>query len=69
VLSKKKGYISWEVLNKGDTWVDYVTWETMDDAENAEKDNGETHPAAAEFYSFINFNSLKSQSYSVEKSY
>jgi len=67
VLSKKKGFISWKVLQSGDTWVDLVTWETMADAVDAEKDSGETHPAATEFYSFINFNSLKMQAYSVEK--
>ena len=69
VLSKKKGFISWEVLNDGDTWVDLVKWETMGDAVNAEKDDGEKHPAATEFYSFINFNSLKMRAYTVEKSY
>jgi hypothetical protein len=69
VLSRKKGFISWKVLNDGDTWVDLVTWETMEDAINAEKENGETHPAASEFYSFINFNSLKMQAYTVEKSF
>jgi len=69
VLSKKKGFISWKLLADGDTWVDLVTWETMEDAVNAEKDDGNPHPAAQEFYSFINFSSLKMRAYSVEKSY
>ena len=69
VLSKKKGFISWEVLNDGGTWVDLVKWETMEDAVNAEKDDGEKHPAATEFYSFINFNSLKMRVYTIENSY
>ncbi|MCL2033661.1 MAG: hypothetical protein FWG94_02890 [Oscillospiraceae bacterium] len=69
VLSKKKGFISWQVLTEGDTWVDLVTWETMDDAINAENDDGEPDPVAQEFYSFINFNSLKQEVFSVEKSY
>jgi len=69
VLSKKKGFISWKVLVDGDTWVDLVTWETMDDAINAEKNDGAPDPAAQKFYSFINFNSLKMQAFSVEKSY
>ena len=69
VLSKKKGVISWQVLVKDDTWVDLVTWKTMEDAKNAEKDDGKPNPVAQEFYSFINFNSLKHQLYSVEKSY
>jgi hypothetical protein len=69
VLSKKKGFISWKVLVDGDTWVDLVTWETMDDAINAEKNDGAPDPVAQKFYSFINFNSLKMQAFSVEKSY
>ena len=69
VLSKKKGFISWKLLADGDTWVDLVTWETMEDAINAEKNDGDTDPIAQKFYSFINFNSLKMQAYSVEKSY
>ena len=69
VLSKKKGFISWKVLRDGDTWVDLCSWETMEDAKNAESNDGETNPVAQKFYSFINFNSLKMQSFSVERSY
>jgi len=69
VLSKKKGFISWKVLVQGDTWVDLVTWETMDDAINAESDESEPSPTAMKFYSFIDPNSLKSQVFSVEKNY
>jgi len=68
VLSKKKGFISWKVLATGDTWVDLVTWETMEDAIHAEQD-GEMSPIAQKFYSFIDFESLKPQIFSVEKSY
>jgi len=69
VLSKKKGFISWQVLSHGDTWVDLVTWETMEDAINAENNDGDTDPVALDFYSFLNLNSCKSQVYKVEKSY
>jgi len=69
VLSKRKGFISWKQLTCGDTWVDLVTWETMDDAINAEKNDGNPNPVAQSFYSFINFKSLKMQAYSVERSY
>ena len=68
VLSKQKGFISWKVLVDGDTWVDLVTWETMDDAKAGETAGG-ANPVAHEFYSFIDFSSLKSQSFLVEKSY
>ena len=68
VLSKQKGFISWEVLRDGDTWVDLVKWETAEDAKNGEA-AGESHPAAHAFYSFINMNSCKTQLFSVEKRY
>ena len=69
VLSKRKGFISWKVLVDGDTWVDLVTWETVEDARNAENDDCDPSPIAQKFYSFINTSSLKSQVFSVEKSY
>jgi hypothetical protein len=69
VLSKKKGFISWKQLFDGDTWVDLVTWETMDDAIKAEKDDSTLNPIAQKFYSYIDFKSLKMQAFSVKKSY
>jgi len=68
ILSKQKGFISWKVLVDGDTWVDLVTWETSDDAKNAET-AGETNPIAHKFYSYIDMESCKNQHFSVEKSY
>jgi len=66
-ISKQKGYISWKQLKDGDIWADLAAWETMDDAKAFEKgDGGEL---AAKFYSFINFNSIKSQFYTVEQSH
>jgi len=69
VISKKKGIISWDVLIDGDTWVDLVAWETMEDAKNEESDDGIPDPVAQKFYSFIDFSSLAHQVYSVEKIY
>ena len=72
VLSRKKGFISWKALVNGDTWADLVTWETMEDAQNAEngeKDGGSPHPAALRFYSFIDFATIQNQVYAVERSY
>ena len=57
------------MLRDGDTWIDLVTWETMEDAKNAERDDGKPNPVAQEFYSFLNFNSVKHQLFSVEKSH
>jgi len=56
------------VLVDGNTWVDLVTWKTIDDAKNAEK-GGDSNPVAEKFYSFIDFKSLKHQLFSIEKSY
>ena len=68
VLSKQKGFISWDVLRDGDTWIDLVKWETAEDAKKAET-AGAKNPASKDFYSFINMRSCKLQLYSVEKSY
>ena len=68
VLSKQKGFISWDVLRDGDTWIDLVKWETAEDAKNGET-AGAGNPASSEFYSFINMNSCKLQLYSIEKSH
>lgn len=68
VLSKQKGFISWDVLRDGDTWVDLVKWETADDAKKGET-AGADKPAAHKFYSLIDMDSCKQQPYSVEKSH
>lgn len=68
VLSKQKGFISWEVLRDGDTWVDLVKWETIEDAKRGET-AGANHPAAKAFYAFINMNSCKLQLYSLVKNH
>ena len=36
-VSKQKGYISHKLLVSGDKWYDLVTWESMEDTENAFK--------------------------------
>jgi hypothetical protein len=65
-VCKQKGYISWIQLKDNDIWVDLATWESMEDAKSFEKGDGTTNPLSEKFYSFINFNSLKSQFYTVE---
>ena len=68
VLSQQKGFISWDVLRNGETWVDLVKWETEEDAKKAET-AGANNPAAQAFYSFINMNTCTLKLYSVEKSH
>ena len=65
-ISKQKGYISWQQIKDGDTWADLATWETMEDAKNFENSGG-GGALAEKFYSFINFRSIKSQFFTVEK--
>ena len=70
VLSKQPGYISWQQLVEGDLWADLVMWETMEDAQNAQNAESMAHdPAALAFFGFINFESLKMQCFSIERSY
>jgi hypothetical protein len=67
-MSKQKGYISWKQLNKDDTWVDLLTFETMEDAKRI-AENETPNALAEKFYSFINLPSCKVHFYTVEKSY
>jgi len=69
-ISKQKGYISWEQLNDGDTWIDLLAFETMEDVKTFEA-NSEANPneLSLNFYSFINMPSCKARYYSVERSY
>ena len=66
VLSRQKGFISWEVLRDGDTWVDLVKWETAEDAQKGET-AGAGNPAARAFYAFINMRTCKQVLYTIEK--
>jgi len=34
-LSKQKGYIAYQVLSKGDTWYDFLAWESAEDIQTA----------------------------------
>ncbi len=68
VLSKQKGFISWKVLKDGDEWIDLVIWETPEDAKRAET-AGQGNPAAGEYYSLMDFNSMKNQIFTLEKDY
>jgi len=67
-MSKQKGYISWKQLVDGNTWADFITFETMDDAKKVSESTS-PNELAEKFYSFINLNSCKSHLFSVEKSY
>ena len=68
-ISKQKGYISWQQLVDGDTWVDLCTFETMEDLKNFEAGSANPNEVALKFYSFINPDSCKEQFFTIERSY
>ena len=68
-ISKQKGYISWKQLVDGDTWADFLTFETMEDVKKFEADSGNAGELAEKFYSFINLNSCKQNYFTIERNY
>jgi len=67
-MSKQKGYISWQQLVDGETWADFITFETLEDAKRVEE-SSDANELAEKFCSFINLNSCKTHFFSVERSY
>jgi hypothetical protein len=68
-ISKQKGYISWKQLVDGDTWADFLTFETMEDVKQFEANAGNAGEVAENFHSFLNHSTCKVHYFSVEKSY
>ena len=52
VISKAKGFISWEHYVQDNIWTDFVLWETEEDAQNATT-VGQGTPEAEAFYACI----------------
>lgn len=67
-MSKQKGYISWKQLVDGEIWADLLTWETMDDAKNVDEASC-TNALSHEYFSYIDQESIKTNLFTVEKSY
>ena len=68
VLSKQPGFIDWKVLRNKEVWVDLITWETMEYAKKGEK-AGAGNPLAKDFYSYMDYKSIKMQRFFLEKDY
>jgi hypothetical protein len=68
-ISKQKGYISWKQLVDGDTWADFLTFNTMEDVKSFEANSSNAGELAEIFYSFINLNSCKVHYFNIERSY
>lgn len=58
IISKAKGFISWEHYRQDDTWTDLVLWETEEDARNATT-IGQGHSVTQEFYDCIRMQSCR----------
>lgn len=58
IISKAKGFISWEQYLQGDTWTDFVVWETLEDANNGTTVGGDSEFVKA-FYAMIQMNTCK----------
>lgn len=58
VISKAKGFISWEHYVQDTTWTDFVLWETQEDADNATT-VGKGKDVTNKFYACIQMNTCR----------
>ncbi|WP_099203489.1 hypothetical protein [Miniphocaeibacter massiliensis] len=68
VLSKAKGFVSWEQYIQDDIWTDFVTWESYEDARNGVK-AGTGNEYAKKFYSMIQLKTCNMLTSSFVKKY
>ena len=67
-VSKQKGFISSKIAVDGETWADFTTFETMEDAKNF-AEAGDQSGLAVRFYSFLNLNSCVTRYFAIEASF
>jgi len=67
-VSKQTGFLSSKIAVDGETWADFTTFETMEDAKRFAEAN-DPNGFSEQFYSFINFNSCVTRFFAVEASY
>ncbi len=58
VISKAKGFISWEHYLQDKTWTDFVLWETEEEAQNATT-IGKGKEVTENFYACIQMNTCR----------
>ena len=58
VISKAKGFISWEHYVQDSVWTDFVLWETEEDAQNATT-VGKGKEVTEDFYACIQMNTCR----------
>ena len=56
IISKQKGFISWEHFLDGEVWTDFVLWETEEDAKKATT-AGQKNEITKKFYAYIDLKS------------
>lgn len=59
VVSKAKGFLCWEQYVQGEVWTDLVTWETIEDANNA-LEVGQGNAIAEKFYGMLQMHTCRS---------
>lgn len=69
VLSQKEGFVSWQVLTEGDTFIDHIVWASEEDAQNASKEEDCASSATEAYYAMIDFSTLQHQMCTVTKSF
>ena len=57
IISKAKGFISWEHYLQGEIWTDFVLWETEEDANRATT-IGKGKEVTNDFYACIHFEQI-----------
>ena len=67
-MSLQKGYGSWTQLTNGKEWADLLTWESLEDAQNAMM-AGSASPVAHEFFAFLDNGSVEARFFTVERSF
>ena len=68
-ISQQPGYVSWQQLHDGNTWVDIATFDSMESLNTFKANSAKPGELAKHFYSFINMFSCKVRYYTVERSY
>lgn len=58
VLSKAEGFVSWEQYLQGDTWTDFVIWESLEAAKRG-VEAGHGSEEAKSFYALLQCNICK----------
>ncbi len=58
IISKAKGFISWEHYLQGETWTDFVLFESEEDAKNATT-IGKGKDVTKDFYACIQMNTCQ----------